>query len=220
MSSTNSTKPKPGLKRASKTACLVPLVLTMLLAAGCEDDPDASLANQNPDTPSSSVANYGPSGLGIMPGSVTMGAGSSRDVQFEAVSGTPPYRWRVARSDLGSISSAGLYMATTAEGQNTITLTDSDGRSVQASIYQANNAGSIPALSVIPAGSSLAVDKQYQITFQATGGLPPYTWSVSSPSLGTINSAGLYTSRTVTGDNTVTVRDSNGSLASATVEQR
>lgn len=205
--------------RSSAVFYALLLVAAQLFLVGCEDDPDASLTNQTPETPHASVANYGASGFGIMPGSVSLGSGSNRDVQFEPINGTPPYTWRVSRSDLGAISSAGLYMANTPDGQNTITVTDSAGRSVQATVIQANNAAAIAALAIVPATSTIGIDKQYQISFQATGGIPPYSWSASSTGLGTITSAGLYTSRTIAGQNTITVRDANGTLASATVIQ-
>lgn len=202
---------KPFLKLASV------LVLALFVSA-CEDDPDDRMASQDPLSPGSSAANYGASGFGIMPGSATISAATTRIIQFEAISGSPPYTWRVSRSDLGTITASGLYTSNTREGINTITVTDSRNASVRATVTQTSEATS--TLRISPSSSDVPVDRQYQVQFQVSGGVPPYAWSVSQSTLGTIDGDGLYTSRTISGANTVFVRDGNGSLASALINQR
>ena len=73
-----------------------------------------------------------------------------------------------------------------------------------------------PPLSVSPV--SCAVLSASQQMFTASGGVPPYVWSVSSNhSGGSIASAGLYTAGTAAGVvDTITVTDSTGATANAT----
>lgn len=190
------------------------VVTVSFFLVGCEDD--VSKFGSKPPVVDVGVITSS-SGLGVKPGAVTLAPGTVRDVQFEAINGTPPYTWRVSRNNLGTISSSGLYMANDDAGENTITVTDSEGRSVQATVTQ--SARAFDELKISPASGELATDKSYELKFQATGGAPPYSWSVSSSSLGTINNSGLYTSKPVPGNNTVVVVDQNGSSASVNVNQ-
>ena len=60
------------------------------------------------------------------------------------------------------------------------------------------------------------------VTFTANGGKPAYTWSVANTNIGTITSHGntaVYRPEDTTGGNFVTVTDSEGNSATATITQ-
>lgn len=199
------------------------MLCATFILAGCEDDPGSVPENQDPRSPGSAAASFNSSGLGIMPGSISIDASISGSVQFEALNGSPPYSWRVSRSDLGTINNAGLYTSKPIAGNNTITVTDSRNISVQATAFQSAS-GAPPAtdLSIIPDDLVFDTEEQYTIQFQASGGSPPYQWFVSSSDLGDIErNTGKYTTKNIiTGVNIITVRDSGGLVATARVTTR
>tara|TARA_B100000686_G_scaffold348698_1_gene440367 strand:+ start:1226 stop:2122 length:897 start_codon:yes stop_codon:yes gene_type:complete len=71
-------------------------------------------------------------------------------------------------------------------------------------------------IQVTPATATVA--KNDTINFAATGGTGTYTWSLSNPTLASIESAtGAYTAGTSTGTVTITATDENGSMGTSTV---
>lgn len=116
--------------------------------------------------------------------------------QLTASGGLGPYTF-VMESGAGTVSASGLYTAPASSGTAQIKLTDSLGTTTNAT------ANIVPPLNLTPVGSSVTVNKTRQFT--ASGGVPPYTYSVIS---GSINSSGLYTAGSVTGSQTIRVKDS------------
>jgi hypothetical protein len=137
---------------------------------------------------------------------------STSTCTFAASGGKPPYAYAVLSPALGSIDPAsGLYTAPAQAGSDTVRATDSIGNTADAE------------LTVTPPGplaispSSITLTAGSSITFSASGGLTPYSFSIAAGA-GTIDPAsGVYTAPTEVGVDTVRVTDSAGSIAEATV---
>jgi hypothetical protein len=123
--------------------------------------------------------------LTIFPDSAGVKVGET--VSFEAYGGTPTYSWTPVTNVNPTTGTPVTYTATT-EGTDTVTLTDSTGSSVSATVTV--TADTIPPLVLSPEGPTVtAVGDQVQ--FSAAGGVRPYTFSSSPP--GYIDGNGLYT---------------------------
>ena len=80
-------------------------------------------------------------------------------------------------------------------------------------------------IAISPTNVTVSASQASTLTFVATGGTGSYTWSVSTPGLGTITPAanGLsatYSSTTSAGVNIVEVTDGTSGAATATVTQQ
>ena len=76
---------------------------------------------------------------------------------------------------------------------------------------------SVPVQNVIVTPNNPSIAAGASLTFTATGGTPPYTWSVSNPAIGSINpSTGRFTAL-ARGTTRVTATDSNGTQGSQTI---
>lgn len=72
-------------------------------------------------------------------------------------------------------------------------------------------------VTVVP--SSIKVNKSDTFTFTAFGGSTPYSWSLSTTSIGSIvANTGVFTAGTIAGTATVTGQDAVGDTGTATVE--
>ena len=105
---------------------------------------------------------------------------------LEATGGTPPYQWALSQGDLPSgivlQSSGALTGVPTAESQETLTFQVTD---------QAGGQDSSPPLVLTVTSGPLTITTDtlpqasvgipYGFQLQATGGSPPYTWTVDSP---------------------------------------
>jgi hypothetical protein len=177
-----------------------------------------------------SVSGSGASGPGAL--SISTGAlpgataGQTYSQQLAASGGTPPYQW---------IASAGLPSGVTLSSSGVLSGTPGSSGSfsfqVQVTDNARNTASANLTLTVSPAALAILTQSpifngtagaSYAQTFSATGGAPPYTWSISSGSpgaglkldsasgilQGTPQSAGTFPF-------TVQVNDSRGVSASA-----
>lgn len=131
---------------------------------------------------------------------------------FTPGGGVPPYRFAVI-SGLGTIISAtGDYSAPGTSGSATIRVTDADDDTADASVTING------AIEISPTSKTLAVNDP-AFRFSATGGVPPYTYSVSQgvgSVVATGGSAGDYTSASP-GTATIKVTDALGNHAEASV---
>ena len=146
-----------------------------------------------------------------------------QSVEFTARGGETPYTWSVGNSTMGHVTvkgwSEGVYVCDKV-GNNDVIVVDSVGHSAIAHI-----APKVDTMTVSPSSVTL-VSGEYYASFTVSGGTPPYTWSSGNVSLGTVSySAGTsylaaYTAVAgVYGKNVITVNDSEGRTASATVTQ-
>jgi hypothetical protein len=190
---------------------LVPITLSLLVAGllintGCEDN--SSLSGDE---------------FSISPSSKTM-ASDDESVVLEAVGGSEPMTWSVADDSLGTVSGSGrsvVYTRTSSSGINLVTVEDSQTWTAMATITQ-TDATDEEDLSISPTSITLSHDGDNTV-FTASGGTSPYEWDVGNSGRGRVTvpedtSTATYT-RDGTGDNTVIVKDSEGTVAIATVSQ-
>jgi hypothetical protein len=107
---------------------------------------------------------------------------------FSASGGVGAYSWSVSTNNSGgSITPTGLYTAGPTGGvTDTVTVSDAGGGSATAAVTV-----TVP-VTILPASASVV--QGMQRSFTASGGTPPYDWSVG-PNLsgGSITQAGVYT---------------------------
>lgn len=144
--------------------------------------------------------------LTLTPGSYELSVGDT--AALTAADGVPPYTFAVIAGG-GSVSGVGIYTAPTVDGTSVVQVTDALGNVA------------ISSLSVKPAVSlssqSSVVSPNGSVTFNAAGGIPPYSYSVLVGS-GSIDGAGIYTASATPGDEQVRVEDSRGGYAVATIK--
>lgn len=125
---------------------------------------------------------------------------------FSATGGVSPYTYSLV-SGVGSISTSGAY-SSNSSGTAIVRVTDAAGNTSDATV-SVNS-----ALAISPTSKTLGANNSY--TFSATGGVPPYAYSVFSGS-GTITSAGDYTAPATSTSAVVRVTDSDNNTADATL---
>ena len=163
----------------------------------------------------------GASALIIGTGSLPEGAvGVRYSAQLNASGGTAPYTWTITGLPAGLTASAGgaISGTPTQAGSSSVTarVTDNAGAGTSRS-YTLNIAG--PALAVstasVPEGRVAA---QYSTQLSATGGTPPYTWTVTGlpPGVTALPSGSIGGTPTQAGSFNVTVRVADSAGASAT----
>ncbi|HUW41064.1 MAG TPA: fibronectin type III domain-containing protein [Rectinemataceae bacterium] len=154
-----------------------------------------------------------PAALALSPAAVEVYTSST--LNLVATGGTPGYVYYFkSGTGLGTINSlTGVYTApsvATTGTSDTIEVTDSSGAKADAVISLISPAG----LAISPTSSNVALAGSCQ--FAATGGIPPYMWTVSGGAdPGSINSTGLYTTGATTGSYTVKVSDSLSTVSSS-----
>lgn len=162
--------------------------------------------------------------LTVTPASAEVTSAGGRAV-FSVNGGTDPYTWDVADSSKGSISGSGgqgVYTAI-AVGNNDVIVYDRNGNAAIARITgSATDEGGPLAISADP--TTLEPDLSKAV-ITASGGIPPYSWTVDSPKgyLDVYTGSSVVYTRTTgsggSGDNAVTVTDSTGARASVVLKQ-
>lgn len=166
------------------------------------------------------LATAGASDLKIAPTSFTLAANNNQTV-FTASGGVEPYSWSVGVSARGHVvaqkdDSQVVYVRDTA-GDNTVIVTDHAGAVAIATVAQPSGA----ALSISAAPATLSNNGDQSI-LTVSGGAPTYTWSLATGSRGTLSAttgATVIYTRSTSGNQVVTVTDSNGSVTSMTISQ-
>jgi Putative Ig domain len=145
---------------------------------------------------------------------------------LQATGGTPPYTWSVTSGSLPAglslnTSSGAISGTPTASGTSnfTVQVKDNAGRTATAGLSITVNAALAIAATSLPGGT---VGTAYGTNVNATGGVQPYTWSITSGSLPSglsLNASSGNISGTPTGTGTasftVTVTDSETPAISA-----
>ena len=203
---------------------------------------------RNPGTASVTVSNPDPGGGTSAPATFTIIApltittssplppgvlGSAYSQTLTASGGTPPYSWSVVPGSLPAglalAGSTGTLSGTpTAPGSSTFTVRVSDSQSTPASATKEFTLTIQPPPLAITTASTLPqgmVGTAYSQTLAATGGIPPYTWSVAtgSPPAGLTLAAStgvLSGTPSAPGSSTFTIRvsDSQSTPGSVTKE--
>jgi len=151
--------------------------------------------------------------VAITPTTLTLPVGGTKD--FGTIGGVPPFTFSFVdnQSDGTIDSNSGLYTAGAFGGQiDIVRVTDAVSTTSDAFI----SVVSTPLL-IWPKETTVVVNDN--VTFTATGGLPPYTFSmVNNESGGSIDPDGTYMAGTTSSaTDTVIVTDSADSTSSATV---
>ena len=149
--------------------------------------------------------------------------GASYSQQFSASGGAPPYTWSVTTGTLPdglSLSPAGLLSGTpTAPGNSSFTVGVADGGAGSAS--RGFTLAVVAPLGITTTSLSSATSgTAYSEIVEATGGSPPYAWSVASgslpPGLSLGNTGMLNGTPTTAGDYNFTIQIADGGSRTAT----
>ena len=127
--------------------------------------------------------------------------------QLTATGGVPPYAYSATPTSVGTISASGLYTSLTT-GSPKLTVTDALAhvQDVQITVN--------PKIAVTAQYPKIQVGDADQLT--TTGGVPPYSFSVTPSSAGSVDSSGKFTASS-TGAATLTATDARGHTANAAV---
>lgn len=201
------------------------LTLAVLLA-GCEgekDDPTGvesyfatnSYSSEERDEPL-------PTTLEISPSSAQIDI-VGQEVAFTVSGGVGDYHWYLSNEDNGELNSHGadqcIYKCKKV-GNNTVTVQDEGGHYAAAQITPVADKMTVTPASVALSGGAL------HVSFTVSGGTAPYVWTSGNASLGTVSysASTSYTAAYTAvagayGQNTITVRDTEGRIATASVTQ-
>jgi hypothetical protein len=202
------------------------LALAVMLS-GCEgekNDPTGSeeYFKENPYS-SDERTDPLPTDLDISPNIAQVGI-IGQEIVFTASGGEGSFHWYVSSEDNGAVSSRGadqcVYRCKKV-GNNDVLVTDDGGHFAAAHITPAADTMTVTPASVTLSGGALYV------SFTVTGGTPPYSWTSGNASLGTVSysastsyTAGYTAVAGAYGQNTISVRDAEGRVASASVIQK
>ena len=205
-------------------APMLVLALALLAGPGCLPDDKADSGkigdyfDENPYVSGERTEGY--RYLRLTPASVEISY-VGEVVRFQVDGGTSPYEWEVADEAAGSISPSrpneALYTVQTV-APNNVMVFDVAGRSGVAAI----NGGLEPTpLSASAEPSTLAGDGDIA-ALTATGGSPPYHWTLDDYARGSLDSdtgASVAYTRNRWGDNSVRVTDSAGNSVTVVIQQ-
>ncbi len=153
----------------------------------------------------------------------------SERIILAAIGGEPRYEWRAVYPDRGTISFRSSDTATIdyrrdTVGDNVIIVTDSNGDTASLVVSQPDattSTNTTAALAVTADPSSLDEDEDLSL-ITATGGTPPYTFTVVNSFkggiVGTDGNTVIY-ERYDAGDNAIQVVDDNGETAFVIISQ-
>jgi hypothetical protein len=160
--------------------------------------------------------------LSISPTSADLKANGDKIV-FSGTGGKGKYHWSVGDAARGRIEITNWRQALYTRllpGNNTVVLNDDDGHVAVASITQ--SATVLTPLTVTASPSTLNNSGDKAVV-AATGGFPPYSWTVADIGLGDVlthtGNSVVYVRDITAGQNAVTVWDTVGAHASVVIDQ-
>jgi hypothetical protein len=136
--------------------------------------------------------------------SASLGAGTTETLS--ASGGQAPYTFSIA-SGGGTIDSTGLFTAPAAAGTTIVQVTDKTAATAKASLQ---------IIAVAFVNTTATVDSATTTTQGATGGAPPYSYSIETGG-GNIDASGHFTSPTGPATVTLEVTDSKGATAQESI---
>ena len=166
--------------------------------------------------------------LAIMPPSATVSPGGTQ--MFTATGGSGMgYVWTLTASPSGgNITAAGLYTAGMTSNvvdkvqvANTVTISPDAGSDAAPTMMTSTATAAVTVgsgVSLMPVSATVAPGGMQ--TFIASGGTPPYTWSLTTDGSGpmaAVSAMGVYTAGATAGMDAVTATDSVGSTATADI---
>lgn len=157
------------------------------------------------NTSDASVTIYG--SLGISPATIEIAVNNT--VNFSAAGGVSPYTYSVISGSGMVNASSGVYTAPAISGSATVRVTDSLGSTSDAFITINN------ALAISPTSQVLNINDT--LTFTASDGVPPYTFSISSGTGSIDPSSGEYTAPASSGSAVILLTDNYGNTVTANV---
>jgi len=214
------------MKKLSLCSSIVLSVALAVMLAGCEGEKNDPTGAENyfKNNPYSSEDRPDPlpTELEISPAMATLSI-VGQEVIFTASGGEGDYHWYLANEDNGELNSHGANQCSykcKKVGNNTVTVQDDSGHYASAQITPVTDKMAVTPLSVTLSGGALYV------SFTVSGGTPPYVWTSGNASLGTVSysaatsyTAGYTAIAGAYGQNTITVRDAEDRIATATVIQ-
>lgn len=201
----------------------------VVLLAGCEgekDDPtSAEKYFKNNPYSSEERTDPLPAELEISPAKAAISI-VGQEIIFTASGGEGDYHWYLANEDNGELNSHGANQCSykcKQAGNNTLTVQDESGHYASAQITPVTD-----TMTVMPSNPTLYLGSgERYVSFTVSGGTSPYVWTSGSASLGAISysaatsyTAGYTAVASAYGQNTITVRDAEGRIATTTVTQR
>lgn len=158
--------------------------------------------------------------LAVSPAGATLNENGDR-VVFTGSGGVGPYQWSVGNGSRGHLEVDGWSQATyirDSSGNNTVIVTDAEGHAAIADVNQPEPG----PLSVSANPGTLSNDGEKSV-LTASGGTPPYTWSVLDAALGHLvgdtTADSIVYVRDHAGDNVVVTRDSAGKTLNTVIRQ-
>ncbi|MCF7838450.1 MAG: hypothetical protein K9N49_07445 [Candidatus Marinimicrobia bacterium] len=209
------------------------LGLGLALWAGCDDKPSTSNLDDafldGPGTEADPRTNNITALLSVAPASV-QAAQVGQKFAFKAMGGKGPYRWEVSDRRAGRVRvegwSAAVYEVLRL-APNSVIVYDSQGHAGVAQVTVGEDPDPPdppdPAAPLALAADPGTLSGNGDLSLlTASGGSPPYRWTVRDITLGTLDrSTGTQVTyqRGFRGDNSVTVTDNAGATASVVIRQ-
>ncbi len=209
------------IRRWAGRAAMAGVLVFALGASACPDNSDTR--PRTDDGTASGTIRIEPSGATLIEGETS--------VVLRAVDSDGTVVWTVSDEDLGTVAPTSgrkvVYTrAGTANGINIVRATDQARNRATANIVQTDDPEVVPGDFTVTPGNTVLTGLLATLELTASGGNPPYSWSVEDTSQGTIEPFGspdreraLYRSITIPGFNRIRVRDSAGRTATALVTQ-
>ena len=136
----------------------------------------------------------------------------SGTISFSGSHGVTPYSYSISSGEGTIDPHSGFFTAPASTGTTIVRITDSIGNTSDSSVTIN------PSLSITPTSAELAVNNNS--VFAPSGGIPPYSFSVSSGSGSVGATSGIYAAPAAAGNANVTLSDSAGNTAVASITIR
>lgn len=131
-------------------------------------------------------------------------------LQLNAGGGRTPYTWTSSNTNVIAVSRTAGLLSALAAGTATVTLSDANGTTVSVPVTVSANV--VRTVQVTSPRASLLVNESIGLT--ASGGTPPYQWSVSDANVAAVSATGVLTGL-ASGVVRVSARDAAGNTGTS-----